>query len=309
MFTISVILPTYNGATRGEGKYLKQAIESVLNQSYSNFELIIINDGSIDDTEKIIKTYKDERIIYLKHDINKGPAAARNTGLRNSRGEYIAFLDDDDYFYKNKLEIQMLYMLKKLIDISLCDGDVITENGVKIRQIDNKGVEPYIKDIYCFNINGFASIMIDKKIINYGLYFNEYLTALEDWDFLLRAALKYNFSLVSDRLYAYRKHPQSLSLNIESMYINSLFISFNLLRELLSYYNGDEKKYYFDNFFTWVKSTYYNNYYKVFRNMFKISKLYGSLPFIWHIKYYLSYFPFIVPFLKKIRSLCKKKHA
>ena len=84
MYKISVILPTYNGATRGGGKYLREAIESVLNQTYENFELIIINDGSTDNTEEIIKEYKDKRIIYLKHNENKGVYAARNKGLKKA---------------------------------------------------------------------------------------------------------------------------------------------------------------------------------------------------------------------------------
>ena len=98
---ISVIIPSYNS-----GKFLGEAIESVVNQTYKNIEIIVINDGSTDNTEEIAKKWqkRDERVRYLKHKENKGPSAARNTGIKNSRGEYIAFLDDDDEWLPEKLE-------------------------------------------------------------------------------------------------------------------------------------------------------------------------------------------------------------
>lgn len=102
--TVSIIIPTYNRA-----HLIERAIESVLHQTYQDFELIIIDDGSTDNTDDIINKFqkKDDRIIYLKHDRNKGGSAARNTGIKASRGEYIAFLDSDDEWLPEKLEKQM----------------------------------------------------------------------------------------------------------------------------------------------------------------------------------------------------------
>ncbi len=95
---VSVILPTYN-----RGKLVSKSINSVLNQSYNNFELIIVDDGSTDQTEKIINSFNDNRIVYLKHNYNKHASAARNTGIAKSKGEFIAFLDDDDQWLPKKI--------------------------------------------------------------------------------------------------------------------------------------------------------------------------------------------------------------
>ena len=130
---VSVILPTYNGATRGNGEYLRQALESVLNQSYENFELIIINDGSTDNTENLIKSYRDKRIIYLKNESNKGLGATRNRGLRIVKGDYICFLDDDDLYYENRINTQLNKMLEDNSDVSICGVDIIDEKGKIIR--------------------------------------------------------------------------------------------------------------------------------------------------------------------------------
>ncbi len=86
---------------------LKRAVDSVLAQTYKNFEVIVVSDGSTDDTDEAISSYNDPRIIYLKHDRAMGASAARNTGMKASHGEYIAFLDDDDEWVHHKLEVQM----------------------------------------------------------------------------------------------------------------------------------------------------------------------------------------------------------
>ena len=102
--TVSIIIPTYNRA-----HLIDRSIQSVLNQTYQDFELIVVDDGSTDNTEDIIRQFqeKDKRIKYIKHDKNKGGSAARNTGIKNSRGEYIAFQDSDDEWFPEKLEKQI----------------------------------------------------------------------------------------------------------------------------------------------------------------------------------------------------------
>ena len=94
---VSVILPTYNRA-----RLVSRSINSVLKQTYNNFELIIIDDGSTDNTKQIINSFNDNRIVYLKHNHNKHASAARNTGIAKSKGELIAFLDDDDQWLPKK---------------------------------------------------------------------------------------------------------------------------------------------------------------------------------------------------------------
>ncbi len=104
---VSVIIPTYNRAS-----YLKEAVQSVLDQTYRNFELIIVDDGSTDNTEEVVASFTDDRIRYIKKN-NEGHAGkTRNVGLENARGEYIAFLDDDDVWLPEKLELQIKTMME-----------------------------------------------------------------------------------------------------------------------------------------------------------------------------------------------------
>jgi len=97
--TVSVIIPTYNRA-----HLIRKAIQSVLNQTYRNFEVIIVDDGSTDNTAKVVESFKDKRIKYLRHEKNQGAPAARNTGIEIAKGQYIGFLDSDDEWLPGKLE-------------------------------------------------------------------------------------------------------------------------------------------------------------------------------------------------------------
>ena len=99
---ISVIVPTYN-----RGTLLGRAIRSVLEQSYRNIEVIVVDDASNDNSDMIIKGFSDKRLFYIRHDRNMGGAEARNTGIKAAKGEYIAFQDSDDEWVKDKLEKQI----------------------------------------------------------------------------------------------------------------------------------------------------------------------------------------------------------
>ena len=99
---VSVIIPTYNRAD-----LVRRAIGSVLAQSYANFEVIVIDNASSDKTAEVVDSIVDARLKFIRHDVNKGPAASRNTGLRNSRGDYITFLDSDDEWLPQKLACQL----------------------------------------------------------------------------------------------------------------------------------------------------------------------------------------------------------
>src|SRR2546429_9117536 len=98
---VSVIIPTYNRA-----EFLCSAITSVLNQTFHNFEIIVVDDASQDHTREVMNSLGDKRIRYIRHEKNKGVAATRNTGLVNAKGTYIAFLDDDDEWLPEKLQKQ-----------------------------------------------------------------------------------------------------------------------------------------------------------------------------------------------------------
>ena len=124
--TVSVIIPTYNRA-----HLVDRAIQSVLNQTYKDFELIIVDDGSTDNTEDIIKEFqkKDERIKYIRHEENRGGSAARNTGIKAAKGEYIAFLDSDDEWLPIKLGRQISEFTNKSKIALVYTGRIIIEEG------------------------------------------------------------------------------------------------------------------------------------------------------------------------------------
>ena len=115
MAKVSVIIITHN-----RSNLLGAAITSVLNQTFQDFEIIVVDDASKDDTGNVVQTFDDKRIRYIRHETNKGHAAARNTGLQNAVGEYIGFLDDDDAWLPEKLQRQ----------VALLDGSPAVVGGV-----------------------------------------------------------------------------------------------------------------------------------------------------------------------------------
>src|SRR5690606_29827801 len=107
-------MPVYNGE-----KYIKEAIRNILCQTFSNFELVIIDDGSTDSSIEIIQSIKDRRIRFLKNEKNQGIAYTRNVGLKEAKGEFLAWMDCDDLVEPNRLEIQINY-LKNNPEIGIC---------------------------------------------------------------------------------------------------------------------------------------------------------------------------------------------
>jgi len=149
---VSVIVATYNRAN-----FIDRAIKSILNQIYQDFEIIIVDDGSSDNTEEIIKGYKDKRIIYIKHKKNQGISTARNTGIKRAKGEYIAFLDSDDEWFPEKLERQVVLLQNESSEVGVVYSDLryIDENGKDMNKLLNPRKEGYIyKDLLGENCVG-----------------------------------------------------------------------------------------------------------------------------------------------------------
>ena len=113
---VSIIMPSYNMAP-----YIRETIQSVLNQSYQNWELIIVDDCSTDNTDEVVASIKDERIRYLKNKINSGAAVSRNRALREAKGRWIAFLDADDLWVPEKLDEQIKFMVENSYDFTYTD--------------------------------------------------------------------------------------------------------------------------------------------------------------------------------------------
>ena len=184
---VSVVIPTYNRA-----ESIGDFIASVLNQTFQNYEIIIVNDGSTDETEIQISKFSDARIKLISHQINKGAPAARNTGIRTSQGEFIAFLDSDDRWLPEKLQIQTDY-LKNSPKIGSCSTGYYKykpEIGFIASKPENPGAN-WLKHLLTTMDLSFGTTLLVRKICfdKSGL-FDENFPRHEDWDWVL-SYLKY----------------------------------------------------------------------------------------------------------------------
>lgn len=159
---VSIITPTYNSE-----KYIKQTIESVLSQTYQNWELIIIDDCSIDKTLEIVRQYQDDRIKIIPLKANVGAAEARNIGLREAKGKYIAFLDSDDLWKNEKLEKQLKFMIENNYAFSFSSYQLMKEDGTIINKVI-KAPTVLTYDKYLKNTAiGCLTVIIDKEKTGY----------------------------------------------------------------------------------------------------------------------------------------------
>jgi len=292
---ITVILPTYNGASRENGIYLKKAIESVLNQTYTNLELVIVNDGSTDETELICLEYDDERIKYV-YQQNKGLSGARNRGIEESKGEYLTFLDDDDIFYPDKLLEQYNYLETHNANVVYCFADKIDTNDKKIADFNHKNSGDLLETLLYHNIlNSPASVMLSRKAIAKTGLFKEYLKSCEDWDYWIRLSSKYLFYCLEKSLLGYRIHSSSqMSRNREKME----FYDFVVLMENLMELGIEDKDKYLHNLYQrFTKIDYGIKDFKRFQQNYKIAGTYASHDLEWRVKYWLSCFPLILNFV------------
>ena len=157
---ISIITPSYNSE-----KYLKECIESVLNQTYSNWEMLIVDDASIDGSRFIIENYssKESRIKAILLDENIGAAEARNIAIDRSEGRYIAFLDSDDVWFPEKLDIQLMFMRDYKCSFTFSSYEVITEDGLKVTSRISVPIKISYSQYLKNTIIGCLTVMIDKS--------------------------------------------------------------------------------------------------------------------------------------------------
>jgi glycosyltransferase involved in cell wall biosynthesis len=211
---VSVIMPAYNSE-----KTITESIKSVLCQTYKFWELIIINDGSTDNTENLIKSFNDNRIIYIYQN-NKGVSAARNLGLTLSTGSYIGFLDSDDIWESNKLEIQINYF-KNNNEISMIHTDFMTFKDSIDHCKYKKYIEPYNNIntyFYRLLINDIivtSSVILKKEVYDkVGLFDNSFY-GVEDWDYWIRVSKNFNISYIDNCLTYYRENEAGISKNLK----------------------------------------------------------------------------------------------
>ena len=212
MPAVSIIIPTYN-----RGHVLGRAIQSVLAQTYQDFDLIIIDDGSTDETEKLVKSFNSEMIRYIRHNENKGPAAARNTGIQLASGDYIAFLDSDDEWMPEKLEKQMRIFEKAPLEVGIVHtGFVMTRNNKK-RYIRSGGIASKDGGVFS-NLRKGDSVLPSTTLVKVECFkragvFDERFSPIEDSELFLRMSRYYQFKCVNEPLVIYYLQPDSISAN------------------------------------------------------------------------------------------------
>lgn len=236
---VSIIMPSYN-----TGKFIKKTINSVLSQTYTNWELIIVDDCSTDDTDYIVNSFKDQRIRYLKNTVNSGAAISRNKAIKEAKGKWIAFLDSDDLWEKEKLEIQIKFMKDNNYHFSYTNYVEIDENdellGRKVtgpQKITKTGMFNY-----CWP--GCLTVIYDTEKI--GLIQIEDIKKNNDYAMWLKICKKTNCYLLDENLAKYRKRKGSISnhsytslikwhykLYKESEHQNTICSLFNTCRNMI----------------------------------------------------------------------------
>ena len=195
---VSVIMPSYN-----TGKYIRKSIESVINQTYSNWELIIVDDCSDDDTEEVVSVFKDERIKYFKNAFNSGAAISRNRALREAKGRWIAFLDSDDIWKPTKLEKQLEFMQCNNYFFSYTNYEELDESG-KHTGIKVTGPKKITKaGMYNYCWPGCLTVMYDAKFI--GLIQIANIMKNNDYAVWLKVCKKADCYLLDECLAEYRR--------------------------------------------------------------------------------------------------------
>lgn len=207
---VSIIIPTYNRA-----HLLGRAIQSVLDQTHQDFELIIVDDGSTDNTEEIVRSFSDERIRYIKHDKNRGGAAARNTGIKAARGEYIAFQDSDDEWLPEKLEKQIRVFETVPPEVGVVyTGFHRLENNKKTYIPSSKITQ---KEGYIFssllkgNFVTTQAVLVKRECFERAGMFDENLPRLQDWELFIRISKYYHFKCIDEPLVISYYQPRSIS--------------------------------------------------------------------------------------------------
>jgi len=202
---VSIIIPTYNCSS-----LLERAIKSVLAQTYENWELIIVDDGSTDGTKDLVANFRkiEPRIKYIWQNNSGAPARPRNTGIKSASGEYIAFLDHDDEWLPNKLEKQVA-LLENSPEIAFVSCNVIVVSPKRSELISSpkyKG-ENFLKKMLEKNlILTASSVVVRREIFDKVGLFDETLKFADDWDMWVRIALKYKFDYIDEPLVKYFWH-------------------------------------------------------------------------------------------------------
>lgn len=213
---VSVIIPVYN-----REKTVAAAVNSVLNQTYKDLEVIVVDDGSTDKTKEVMSQIHDKRVRYIYQE-NSGACMARNHGIELARGEYIAFHDSDDTWHLNKLERQMTIFENYNPDIVFCKLHYIKKNGAEVlwpEKLKTGIVDPIV------NLFGIGTqTIIAKRIVFEKFQFDNELPRFQEFELLYRASKVFTLYCLDEGLVEYSIGNDSISKNPEKLYKACLLI-------------------------------------------------------------------------------------
>lgn len=212
---VSIIMPVYNGE-----KFVRRSIDSILNQTYKGWELIVVNDASSDNSIEVINEYlNNDRIKLVNNEVNLGPAGTRNSGIRHSTGEFVAFLDCDDWWAPTKLEVQIKEMVDNKLDICSTDVKFFYEKSGTFKSYEINRNWDFVR----IKRNNF--IILSSSIVNKDILIDEpfplnVFNAVEDWGFWLQIVInfkKVKYRNVNKALTFYSINEENISKNKLSM--------------------------------------------------------------------------------------------
>ena len=215
---VSVVIPCYNGE-----KYIGEAISSVLSQTYGDLEVIVVDDGSSDGSKDLVRAIRDSRVRLMEHDVNRGIAVARNTGIRHARGEYVAFLDQDDYWHPEKLEKQIEVLDRDTngeIGLVFTGREILVDGRRFCWRSDRHFPKPIEKAsrhdvLAAFLYRNFVwliSALVRKRCFDdVGLFSESITSGADDLEFCVRLAMKYRLAHIDEVLVTRREHGENYS--------------------------------------------------------------------------------------------------
>lgn len=247
---VSVVIPAFNS-----GKFIREAIDSVLAQTYKNYEIIVVDDGSTDNTKEILQPYIKKGQIKYIYQTNQRQAAARNNGIRRSKGELIAFLDSDDLWLPKKLESQLPFFQESSIGLVYSGLSIFDEDNNTLEETDftryRKG--RIFDDLLASNFIPTSTVMIRRSCIDKAGFFRDYKLG-QDWDLWLRISAGFKIDYVDQILTRYRSHHDNVSkkdpkvkLNIDIKILKRIFTDFRVSRKIRKKVLSEIKSVYFFN--------------------------------------------------------------
>ena len=219
---VSIIVPTFNRA-----HCIERSITSLLKQVYQNFEVIVVDDGSTDQTPQIISQISDQRIQYIQHPENRGANAARNTGIRLARGKYVAFQDSDDEWLPDKLRVQLnaLKVAGKKARVTFSSFWRITGEKKMLIPKAGRRMQPCLKnwhkDLLEGNFITTQALLVKRHMLYEAGLFDETLPSFQDWEFVLRLSKLTPFLYINQPLFRAYIGADSISEN-KGLYYQSI---------------------------------------------------------------------------------------